>query len=154
MMSPSFTFHNVVNYFLRFMRVITPLIVVFSAQPVLAAEDSPCRVDLIFASKDGGSLANYVLTLQVKNTTGRNINGVSVLYKDMSEAIIGNTFLQCGSETQAIKPGGYGECARTIQSVDASYINSFGVEKWTETVNDQLQKLNQISFCEVLGFSY
>ena len=64
----------------------------FSAGAVLAAEDSPCRVDLIFASKDGGSLANYVLTLQVKNTTGRNINGVSVLYKDMSEAIIGIHF--------------------------------------------------------------
>jgi hypothetical protein len=121
---------------------------------LLADEDWRCSVDLIFASENGGSVANYVLTLQVKNNTGRDITGVSVIYKDAAKEVIGNTLLKCGVNELPIKPGSYGECRRTIQRVDASYINAFGTEKWTEIVNNQLQKLNSINYCHILGFSY
>ena len=113
-----------------------------------------CGVRLIFDSDGSGSVANYVLGLQVKNTTGRVINGVSVIYKDQENNVIGNSFLDCLTNSQGVKPGSYGECIRTLQRVDGAYINSFGVKKWTEIVNTQLKSLNSIQYCEVLGFSY
>ena len=113
-----------------------------------------CGVRLIFDSDGSGSVANYVLGLQVKNTTGRSINGVSVIYKDQENNVIGNSFLDCLTNSQGVKPGSYGECIRTLQRVDGAYINSFGVKKWTEIVNTQLKALNSIQYCEVLGFSY
>ena len=130
------------------------LISLLGVTPVLAGQDWRCSVDLIFASENGGSVANYVLTLQVKNNTGRDINGVSVIYKDATKEVIGNTLLKCGLNELSVKPGSYGECSRTIQRVDASYINAFGTAKWTEIVNNQLQKLNSINYCHILGFSY
>ena len=99
-------------------------------------------------------MANYVLSLQIKNTTGRAINGVSVIYKDPDNNVIGNTLLNCSINSQDVKPGSYGECIRTLQRVDGAYINSFGVKKWTEIVNTQLKSLNSIEYCQVLGFSY
>ena len=130
------------------------LISLLGIKPVLADQDWRCSVDLIFASENGGSVANYVLTLQVKNNTGRDITGVSVIYKDAAKEVIGNTLLKCGVNELPVKPGSYGECRRTIQRVDASYVNAFGTEKWTEIVNSQLQKLNSINYCHILGFSY
>ncbi len=119
-----------------------------------AKTDYRCGVRLIFDSDGSGSVANYVLSLQVKNTTGRVINGVSVIYKDQENNVIGNTFLNCSINAQDVKPGSYGECIRTLQRVDGAYINSFGVEKWTEIVNTQLKSLNSIQYCQTLGFSY
>jgi hypothetical protein len=119
-----------------------------------AKTDYRCGVRLIFDSDGSGSVANYVLGLQVKNTTGRAINGVSVIYKDQKNNVIGNTFLNCSTNSQNVKPGSYGECIRTLQRVDGAYINSFGVEKWTQIVNTQLKALNSIQYCEALGFSY
>ena len=119
-----------------------------------AKTDYRCGVRLIFDSDGSGSVANYVLSLQVKNTTGRAINGVSVIYKDQENSVIGNTFLNCSINGQSVKPGSYGECIRTLQRVDGAYINSFGIEKWTEIVNTQLKALNSIQYCQILGFSY
>ena len=121
---------------------------------VHAKTDYRCGVRLIFDSDGSGSVANYVLSLQVKNTTGRAINGVSVIYKDQENRVIGNTFLNCSINAQDVKPGSYGECIRTLQRVDGAYINSFGIEKWTEIVNTQLKDLNSIQYCQVLGFAY
>ena len=119
-----------------------------------AKTDYRCGVRLIFDSDGSGSVANYVLSLQVKNTTGRAINGVSVIYKDQENNVIGNTFLNCSINGQGVKPGSYGECIRTLQRVDGAYINSFGIDKWTEIVNTQLKALNSIQYCKALGFSY
>ena len=49
-----------------------------------------------------------------------------------------------------MKPGSYGECSRVLQRVDGAYINSFGVKKWTEIVNDQL-KLKRSSVLSSFG---
>jgi len=122
--------------------------------PLAAKEDWRCGIRLVFDSDGKGSVANYVLGLQVKNTTGRDINGISVIYKDSQNSVIGNAFLNCSVNSREVKPGSYGECTRVLQRVDGEYINSFGVQKWTEIVNNQLQTLNSIQYCEVLGFSY
>ena len=142
---------------LRPMHKLTYMIFIFlisSLNLAYANTEYRCGVRLIFDSDGSGSVANYVLGLQVKNTTGRAINGVSVIYKDQENNVIGNSFLDCLTNSQGVKPGSYGECIRTLQRVDGAYINSFGVEKWTEIVNTQLKALNSIQYCEVLGFSY
>ena len=142
---------------LRPMHKLTYMIFIFlisSLNLAFANTEYRCGVRLIFDSDGSGSVANYVLGLQVKNTTGRIINGVSVIYKDQENNVIGNSFLDCLTNSQGVKPGSYGECIRTLQRVDGAYINSFGVEKWTEIVNTQLKALNSIQYCEVLGFSY
>ena len=142
---------------LRPMKKLTYMIFIFlisSLNLAYANTEYRCGVRLIFDSDGSGSVANYVLGLQVKNTTGRAINGVSVIYKDQENNVIGNSFLDCLTNSQGVKPGSYGECIRTLQRVDGAYINSFGVKKWTEIVNTQLKALNSIQYCEVLGFSY
>ena len=126
----------------------------FLSELSFAKEDWRCGVRLVFDSDGSGSVANYVLGLQVKNTTGRSINGVSVIYKDSAKNVIGNALLNCSVEALDVKPGSYGECSRVLQRVDGAYINSFGVQKWTEIVNNQLTTMNAVQYCEVLGFSY
>jgi hypothetical protein len=126
----------------------------FFSELSVAKEDWRCGVRLVFDSDGSGSVANYVLGLQVKNTTGRNINGISVIYKDSAKNVIGNALLNCSVEALDVKPGSYGECSRVLQRVDGAYINSFGVQKWTEIVNNQLTTMNAVQYCEVLGFSY
>ena len=142
---------------LKRMQYLIFLLLLFSTislTSVNAKTDYRCGVRLIFDSDGSGSVANYILSLQVKNTTGRAINGVSVIYKDSENNVIGNTFLNCSINAKGVKPGSYGECIRTLQRVDGAYINSFGVKKWTEIVNTQLKALNSIQYCEALGFSY
>jgi len=139
---------------MRHLICLTLLFLTISFNLAHAKTDYRCGVRLIFDSDGSGSVANYVLSLQVKNTTGRAINGVSVIYKDQENNVIGNTFLNCSLNAQDVKPGSYGECIRTLQRVDGAYINSFGIEKWTEIVNTQLKDLNSIQYCQVLGFAY
>ena len=139
---------------MRYLIFLTLLFFTITFNLARAKTDYRCGVRLIFDSDGSGSVANYVLSLQVKNTTGRAINGVSVIYKDQENRVIGNTFLNCSINAQDVKPGSYGECIRTLQRVDGAYISSFGVEKWTEIVNTQLKDLNSIQYCQVLGFAY
>jgi len=139
---------------MRYLIFLILLFLTISFNLAHAKTDYRCGVRLIFDSDGSGSVANYVLSLQVKNTTGRAINGVSVIYKDQENRVIGNTFLNCSINAQEVKPGSYGECIRTLQRVDGAYINSFGIEKWTEIVNTQLKALNSIQYCEALGFAY
>ena len=120
---------------MRYFTCLTFLFLTISFNLAHAKTDYRCGVRLIFDSDGSGSVANYVLSLQVKNTTGRAINGVSVIYKDQENNVIGNTFLSCSINGQGVKPGSYGECIRTLQRVDGAYINSFGIDKWTEIVN-------------------
>ena len=121
---------------------------------VQAQQDFRCGVRLNFDSDSTGSVANYVLSLQLKNTKGRNINGASILYKDNQNQVLGNTFLRCLNDPEGIKPGSYGSCQVVLQRVDGEFIHSFGTDKWTEIVNTQLSYLQEIHFCELLGFSY
>ena len=117
-----------------------------------------CNVQLEFDSNSKGSVANYVLSLQLKNTTGRSISGASIIYMDMNEKQLGNTLLMCSSNanklSEPVNPGSYGHCVSVLQKVDGAFMSAFGSEKWTEIVNTQLAVLNAVAKCEVLGFAY
>ena len=122
--------------------------------PAIAESDWRCNVDLIFDTQNNGTVANFVLTLQVKNNLGRDISGVSVIYKDINMAVVGNTHLDCSVSLGPVKPGSYGECSRVIQSVDENYTKTLTKEKWRDIVDYQLEKLRSVNYCHVLGFSY
>ena len=139
----------------RFARLLAFCIVgICSYQFVQAQQDFRCAVRLTFDSDSTGSVANYVLSLQLKNTKGRNINGASILYKDSQGQVLGNTFLECLKDPEGIKPGSYGDCKVVLQRVDGEFLDTFGTDKWTEIVNTQLSYLNEIQYCDLLGFSY
>ena len=118
----------------------------------------PCKVKLEFDSNSKGSVANYVLSLQLKNTTGRGVSGASVIYMDDDKKHLGNTLLYCSTDdngmTETVKPGSYGQCVSVLQKVDGAFMSAFGSAKWTEIVNTQLAILNGVALCEVLGFAY
>ena len=144
----NWSFHPLLSSFL----LITLPLLVFSNSA--QAEPIPCSVSPEFDSNTKGSIANYVISLQVKNTTGRTVTGTSIIYQDANEKYLGNTLLTCRGSGPAIKPGSYGECRSTLQKVDGEFIDAFGTEKWTEIVNTQLKTMTDIAFCEILGFSY
>ena len=125
--------------------------------PALSA-NMPCNVKLEFDSNSKGSVANYVLSLQLKNTTGRPISGASIIYFDADKKQLGNTLLSCSADanglTKTVDPGSYGHCISVLQKVDGAFLNAFGNQKWTEIVNTQLAALNAVEMCEVLGFAY
>ena len=139
------------NLLLRFLVVIIPLMAISTSA---LSESVPCSVSLEFDSNTKGSIANYVISLQVKNTTGRTVTGTSIIYQDADEKYLGNTLLTCRGSGPAIKPGSYGECRSTLQKVDGEFIDAFGTEKWTEIVNTQLKTMTDIALCEILGFSF
>ena len=41
-----------------------------------------------------------------------------------------------------------------MQTIDGKMMQKFGTEMWTTIVNVQLQKLNSISKCQLLGYRY
>ena len=122
--------------------------------PAIAESDWRCNVDLIFDTQNNETVANFVLTLQVKNNLGRDISGVSVIYKDINMAVVGNTLLDCSVSRGPVKPGSYGECSRVMQSIDEEYTKTLTKEKWRDIVDYQLEKLRSVNYCHVLGFSY
>ena len=123
-------------------------------RPAIADGDWRCNVDLVFDTKNTETVANFVLTLQIKNNLGRDISGVSVVYKDINMAVVGNTHLDCSVSLGPVKPGSYGECSRVIQSVDENYTKTLTKEKCRDIVDYQLEKLRSVNYCHVLGFSY
>ena len=125
-----------------------------TVRPAIADSDWRCNVDLIFDTQNNETVANFVLTLQVKNILGRDISGVSVIYKDINMAVVGNTHLDCSVSIGPVKPGSYGECSRVLQSVDEDYTRTLTKEKWRDIVDYQLAKLRSVNYCHVLGFSY
>ena len=145
-------------YFVRFAVLLvfwTAPTIFFSADAVLAGTKTySCGVKLSFDSDEKGSIANYFLTLQIKNNTGRDVRGVSVIYKNLDQKIIGNSMLHCTNGQGLVPPGSYGECSRNLQKVDGAYVTSFGVDRWTDIVNSQLSQMNSIAYCDVIGFVY
>ena len=120
-----------------------------------AEPDQDCRIRLEFASDEVGAVVNYVLTLQIKNTAGRNVRSVSVNYFDSGLDQLGNAEMIClGTTGEGITPGSHGECWTSLQRVDSNLMKSFGTEMWTAVVNSQLTQLDSIRKCEVLGFGY
>ncbi len=132
--------------------------IMVSTLSAASGDTLPCKVKLEFGSNDKGSIANYTLTLQLKNTTGRIISGASILYLNSEHEQLGNTLLDCTNQqakaSDGIKPGSYGQCVSILQRVDGAFMESFGSKKWTQIVNTQLASLNAVAHCKVLGFAY
>ena len=87
----------VITAFLRILRFLGNFgfSLLLLAVSVQANENSwRCGVDLIFDSTSTGSVANYIITLQIKNPTGRNVSGASIVYKDGAMNVVGNTHLE------------------------------------------------------------
>ena len=76
------------NMLLSFLALALPLLAFSNSAQ---AEPVPCSVNLEFDSDTKGSIANYVISLQVKNTTGRTVTGTSIIYQDIDEKYLGNT---------------------------------------------------------------
>ena len=138
------------------MKFLCSLLLLAALGPSIAyGKDIHCAVQLLFNSDKSEAAVEYELRLQLKNTTGRNVFGASIVYKDHEENVLGNALLNCGTpEKNYIIPGSYGECFRTLQAVDSSYAHMLGAEKWTQIVNNQLGRFDAIKFCQVLGFEY
>ena len=130
------------------------IMVGFWSQSVLSDEMLPCGIMLKFGQDAIGSVADYTLSAQVKNPTGRSVSGVSVLFYNSNDNLLGNTELSCTERGNTLEPGSTGQCAMLLQTIDGKMMENFGTEMWTAIVNVQLQKLNSISKCQLLGFRY
>ena len=124
------------------------------SQSVLSDEKLPCSIMLKFGQDALGPVADYTLSAQVKNPTGRPVSGVSVLFYNVNENLLGNTELNCAQGATMLAPGSTGQCETLMQTIDGKMMEKFGTEMWTAIVNVQLQKLNSISKCELLGYRY
>ena len=145
--------YYVFHLFLNHLCVVI-LLCSLMVRPAFAKSDWRCNVDLVFDTKNTQTVAKFVLTLQIKNNLGRDISGVSVIYKDINMAVVGNTHLDCSVSLGLVKPGSYGECSRVSQSIDEEYTKTLTKEKWRDIVDYQLEKLRSVNYCHVLGFSY
>ena len=124
------------------------------SQNVMSNEMLPCSIMLKFGQDATGSVADYTLSAQVKNPTGRSVSGVSVLFYNSNDSLLGNTELNCTERGNTLEPGSIGQCSTLLQTIDGKMMENFGTEMWTAIVNVQLQKLNSISKCQLLGFRY
>lgn len=113
-----------------------------------------CAVNIRLSDVSEHSLIEYFMTLQLKNTIGRKINGVSVVYKNFSGDVIGNTQLFCGNKGEDVEPGSYAECSRSLHTVDPEKLTRGNFGQLAANILDQLQELSTVQFCDVLGFTY
>ncbi len=125
------------------------------APPLAAAgERVPCAVRLQFLPTAEGPAVAYLLTAQVKNPTLRPAEAVSLLMFDAEGALIGNSDAGCTGAGWPLLGGDTGECGRVLQEVTSAMLGAFGAEVWTRIVNDQLDRLQRISTCEIVGFRF
>ena len=113
------------------------------------------RSRLIHTYLEGGLHEDTLIELEDgRSAKIKDVEVNDILYKDSQGQVLGNTFLQCLKDPEGIKPGSYGECKVVLQRVDGKFLDTFGTDKWTEIVNTQLSYLNDIQYCDLLGFSY
>ena len=114
----------------------------------------PCSVKLQFEEDQTGALAVYTLSMQFKNPTMRAIETVSVLLFDDAEVSLGNTDARCAHNETLLNGGDTGECNKVLQVVNSKLMEKLGSEIWTSIVNDQKDKFDRISSCQIVGFRY
>ena len=119
-----------------------------------AADKVPCSIQMLFTHDDYGPAAEYYLTAQVTNRTGRPVIGVSTLFYDEKSILLGNTELDCLNGGSSLNPGSTGQCSCLLQTIDGKMMEKFGTTTWTEIVNFQLKRLDSIAECKIEGFRY
>jgi hypothetical protein len=126
----------------------------FLITPSLAEGNIPCSIKMMFTHDDYGSAAEYHLTAQVTNRTGRPVIAVSTLFYDGQSKLLGNTELDCLNGRPSLNSGSTGQCSVLLQTIDGKMMEKFGTTTWTEIVNFQLKKLDSIAECKIEGFRY
>ena len=73
-------------------RIISLLIasIFFSTFEVAAEERTVCGVNLFFTHDEYGPAAEYHLTTQFTNRSGRAVSGISTLFFDANDGLVGN----------------------------------------------------------------
>ena len=126
----------------------------FATFAFAAEERTVCGINLFFTHDEYGPAAEYHLTTQFTNRSGRAVSGISTLFFDPNDVLIGNAELNCEKERPALQPGSTGQCSTLLQTIDGKMMEKFGTTMWTDIVNIQLKRLNSITKCEVKGYRY
>ena len=66
---------------------------------------TPCAIDVLFENDDDGVATYFVLRLQHKNRSRRNIEAVSVLVHDAAGTVVRNADAICGAGDEGIEAG-------------------------------------------------
>ena len=134
--------------------IFTIIIFFFSAVNLSAEEKIICGVNLFFTHDDHGPAAEYHLTTQVTNRTGRSVSGIATFYYNQDGLLIGNAELNCDTARPPLQPGSTGQCSALLQTIDGKMMEKFGTSMWTEIVNVQLERLISVKQCQVVGYRY
>ena len=134
------------------------LFLVMASLPLMSwAHDkdrTPCAIDVVFDNDDDGVATYFVLRLQHKNQSRRNIEAVSVLVHDADGNVIRNSDAICGDGDAGIEAGDTGQCEKVLQVITGKMANKFGHEIWVRMIDDQRQQIGKADACEVLGVRY
>ncbi len=136
----------------KFFLVIAVLL--FSVVNLNAEEKVICGINLFFTHDDHGPTAEYHLTTQITNRSGRSVSGVATFFYNKQGALIGNAELDCDIARPPLQPGSTGQCSTLLQTIDGKMMEKFGTSMWTEIVNVQLERLISITHCQVEGYRY
>ena len=117
-------------------------------------ERTVCGINLFFTHDEYGPAAEYHLTTQFTNRSGRAVSGISTPFYDANDGLVGNAEQNSEKERPALQPGSTGQCSTLLQTIDGKMMEKFGTTMWTDIVNIQLQRLNSITKCEVKGYRY
>ncbi len=117
-------------------------------------DKTPCAIDVVFDNDDDGVATYFVLRLQHKNQSRRNIEAISVLVHDADGNVIRNSDAICGDGDAGIEAGDTGQCEKVLQVITGRMANRFGHEIWVRMIDDQRQQIGKADKCEVLGVRY
>ena len=113
-----------------------------------------CSVDVLFENDVVGVATYFVLRLQHKNQSRRNIEAVSVLVRDAAGSVIRNSDAICGQGDEGIEAGDTGQCEKVLQVITGKMSNRIGHDVWVRMIEDQRQQIGLVDRCEVLGVRY
>lgn len=116
---------------------------------------TPCNIRLVFGS-DERSMPTiaYKLSLQIRNSTARDITGVSVYWLDDDSVIIGNSAAICGVKDVAVGPSESGPCETIVQQIGGALLQRLGQTTWTKIINHQLTNFHRVERCAIIGYDY
>tara|TARA_A100001011_G_C13744764_1_gene608888 strand:+ start:114 stop:551 length:438 start_codon:yes stop_codon:yes gene_type:complete len=114
----------------------------------------PCMVDVIYGDDNTGVVSSFVLKLQHKNQTGRKINGVSVLIRNIEGEIIRNSDANCTITSDGIDVGDTGQCEKVLQTITGKMMQSIGYDVWIKLIDEQKTDLQRADSCEVIGVRF
>ena len=117
-------------------------------------DTTPCSVDVVFGDDDHGVFTAFILKLQHKNNSLRDVEGVSVLVQDSSGTVVNNTDAKCNIEAGGLRAGDTGQCQKTLQMITGKMAQKVGYDIWVKMIEEQKLQFMVAQKCEVTGVSY